>query len=62
MNEKQSNTIFKSKSDAGKGDKPRNLSALFSKNYDQIDWTAHKKDKNSPKKNWFFTLKSVYKI
>ena len=32
-------SIFKSRSDAGKGDKPRNVSNKFYENYDQIDWS-----------------------
>lgn len=32
-------SIFKSKSDAGKGDKPRNISKKYYDNYDQINWS-----------------------
>jgi hypothetical protein len=39
MNEKVSNNTG-----AGKGDKPRNcFSKKFKDNYDEIDWTAHRK-------------------
>jgi len=38
-------SIFKSKSDAGKGDKPRNISIKYFENFDQIIW------KNKVKKN-----------
>jgi hypothetical protein len=37
-------SIFKSKSDAGKGDKPRNISKKYYDNYDQIDWNKKKND------------------
>jgi hypothetical protein len=31
-------SIFTSKSDAGKGDKPRNISSKYFKNFDEIIW------------------------
>jgi hypothetical protein len=37
-------SIFKSKSDAGKGDKPRNISKKYYDNYDQINWDKRKND------------------
>jgi hypothetical protein len=37
-------SIFKSKSDAGKGDKPRNISKKYYDNYDQINWDKKKND------------------
>jgi hypothetical protein len=37
-------SIFKSKSDAGKGDKPRNISKKYYDNYDQINWGKKKND------------------
>ena len=37
-------SIFKSKSDAGKGDKPRNISKKYYDNYDQIDWSKKKNE------------------
>jgi hypothetical protein len=37
-------SIFKSKSDAGKGDKPRNISKKYYDNYDQINWNKKKSD------------------
>lgn len=39
-------SIFKSKSDAGKGDKPRNISSKYFENFDKIAW------KNKTKKNY----------
>lgn len=42
-------SIFTSKSEAGKGDKPRNISQKYWDNYDQIDWSKKangKKTKN----------------
>jgi hypothetical protein len=33
-------SIFKSKSDAGKGDKPRNISSKYFENFDQIIWKS----------------------
>jgi hypothetical protein len=51
MNNKQEHkSIFKPKNAAGKGDKPRNISQSFYKNYEEIDWSAHKKNKNSEEK------------
>ena len=41
-------SIFKSRSDAGKGDKPRNISKKYYDNYDQINWSK-KKDDNKAK-------------
>lgn len=41
-------SIFTSKSEAGKGDKPRNISRKYWDNYDQIDWS---KKQNSNKQN-----------
>jgi hypothetical protein len=41
-------SIFKSKSEAGKGDKPRNISKKYWDNYDQIDWSK-KTNGNKPK-------------
>ena len=41
-------SIFKSKSDAGKGDKPRNISKKYYDNYEQIKWNK-KKDDNKAK-------------
>jgi hypothetical protein len=41
-------SIFKSKSDAGKGDKPRNISKKYYDNYDQIKWKS-KKDESKTK-------------
>jgi hypothetical protein len=43
-------SIFTSKSDAGKGDKPRNISKTYWDNYDQIDWNKKKKDAETGKK------------
>ena len=43
-------SIFTSKSDAGKGDKPRNISKKYWDNYDQIDWKKKKKDVETGKK------------
>jgi len=40
-NTKQSN-IKKNKNQNGKGDAPRNISAQFKKNYDQINWGKNK--------------------
>jgi hypothetical protein len=37
-------SIFKSKSDAGKGDKPRNTSKKYYDNYNQINWDKKKND------------------
>ena len=37
-------SIFKSKSDAGKGDKPRNISKKYYDNYEQINWNKKKND------------------
>ena len=42
-------SIFKSKSDAGKGDKPRNISKKYYDNYDEINWS--KKDNEQKIKN-----------
>jgi hypothetical protein len=41
-------SIFKSKSDAGKGDKPRNTSKKFYENFDEIKW---KSKQNNEKRN-----------
>jgi hypothetical protein len=35
--------MFKDKSDAGKGDKPRNISRDYWKNYETINWGRKKK-------------------
>jgi hypothetical protein len=43
-------SIFTSKSEAGKGDKPRNISRQYWDNYDQIDWKKKKKDVETNKK------------
>ena len=42
-------SIFTSKSDAGKGDKPRSISKKYWDNYDEIDWKKKKNDKLSEK-------------
>jgi hypothetical protein len=42
-------SIFKSKSDAGKGDKPRSISKKYYDNYDQINW--HKRKNDNENKN-----------
>jgi hypothetical protein len=42
-------SIFKSKSEAGKGDKPRNISKKYWDNYDQINWS--KKTNGNKTKN-----------
>lgn len=44
-------SIFKSKSDAGKGDKPRNISIKYFENFDQIAWKSKnkKQDGDRPK-------------
>ncbi len=45
-------SIFKSKSDAGKGDKPRNISNKYFENFDQIIWKSkNKKDNGDRPKN-----------
>jgi hypothetical protein len=44
MKENKNKTIFKSKSEAGKGDRPRNISKNYYNNFDEIDWSAHKKN------------------
>ena len=46
---KNKDSIFKSKSDAGKGDKPRNTSKKFYENYDQINWKSKQKDESKIK-------------
>jgi len=38
-------SIFKSKSDAGKGDKPRNISKKYYDNFDQINWNKKNEQK-----------------
>jgi hypothetical protein len=38
----KNDSIFKQKSDAGKGDKPRNISNKFYENFDQIKWKSKK--------------------
>jgi hypothetical protein len=40
----RNDSIFKQKSDAGKGDKPRNISKKYYDNYDQINWNKKKSD------------------
>lgn len=35
-------SIFKSKSEAGKGDKPRNIGKKYFENYEQINWSKNK--------------------
>jgi hypothetical protein len=45
--EKTKDSIFKSKSEAGKGDKPRNTGKKYFENYDNINWN---KNKDAPKK------------
>lgn len=45
--EKSKDSIFKSKSDAGKGDKPRNTSKKFYENYDQIKWKSKENEKKA---------------
>ena len=42
-------SIFKSKSDAGKGDKPRSISKKYYDNYDEINW--RKKSNEQKNKN-----------
>lgn len=42
-------SIFKSKSDAGKGDKPRNISSKYFKNFDQITWKKKEIEKSDEK-------------
>jgi len=42
-------SIFKSKSDAGKGDRPRNISNKFYENFDQINWKSKQKDESKIK-------------
>lgn len=44
-------SLFKSKSDAGKGDKPRNVSRQFWDNWDEIDWGHNEPTKTSTKTN-----------
>ena len=45
-------SIFKPKSDAGKGDKPRNISSKYFENFDQITWKSkNKKDDGDRPKN-----------
>jgi hypothetical protein len=44
-------SIFTSKSDAGKGDKPRNISKKFWENYGDIEWNSKKPKENEGKKN-----------
>jgi hypothetical protein len=39
-------SIFKSKSDAGKGDKPRNISKKYYENFDLINWKSKKSDES----------------
>jgi len=43
---KPNNKASVSQSQNGKGDSPRNISALFKENYDKINW-SNKKNKNS---------------
>jgi hypothetical protein len=40
MSENNSDSPFTSKSDAGKGDRPRNISKRFVENYEQINWKS----------------------
>jgi len=42
-------SIFKPKSDAGKGDKPRNISSKYFENFDQIIWKNKEKKNNEQK-------------
>lgn len=44
----KNDSIFKQKSEAGKGDKPRNMSKNYYDNFDQINWKNKKS--NEPKK------------
>jgi hypothetical protein len=43
-------SIFKPKSEAGKGDKPRNMSAKYFDNFDQIEWKSKKGNEDKSKK------------
>ncbi len=36
-------SVFNKKSDAGKGDSPRNISKKFFENFDKIKWDSKKK-------------------
>jgi len=40
-------SLFSSKSDAGKGDKPRNIGKKYWNNFDQIDWGRKKEHKKT---------------
>lgn len=44
---KKNDSIFSSKSQAGKGDKPRSIGKKYWDNFDQINW----KDKKDKQKN-----------
>ena len=40
-------SLFSSKSDAGKGDKPRSIGKKYWDNFDQIDWGRKKEQKKT---------------
>jgi hypothetical protein len=42
-------SIFKSKSEAGKGDKPRSMGKKYWDNYDEIDWKKKRNVKSLEK-------------
>jgi hypothetical protein len=46
MSEKNNDSPFTSKSEAGKGDRPRNVGSSFRENYDLINWKSKNKNKN----------------
>ena len=46
MSAKNNDSPFTSKSEAGKGDRPRNISNTFRENYDLINWKSKKKNKS----------------
>jgi hypothetical protein len=51
-NSKVEKSNFTNKSEAGKGDRPRNISKKFWDNYDEIDWSTHKKFDNTKKSSY----------
>ena len=45
MSNKKNDSIYTSKSQAGKGDQPRSVGKKYWNNFDEIDWKDKKKKK-----------------
>lgn len=50
MSNKKNSSIYTSKSPAGKGDRPRNISQKYWNNFDEINW-SNKKTKKTKKRS-----------